>query len=247
MGDLRRREKRDKVISRLEFLLIGLALLIAITVFAFLQSDYFSVAEIRISGNKLIQTEQLLVESQIVKGMNIFRVNLEKTSRILNENPRIKQVNLSRILPNIISIEVEERTPIALIPQGDEFLELDGEGVVLAKGEEVSSYNLPIITGLLVKEGTNFKIEDSDLIQLLEAFSNLSPEELKEISEVNISSKEGLLLYTIDGMQVRLGRPENLTGKVRFFLSILSEIRAKNIRPGYYIDVSERGYSVIKM
>jgi cell division protein FtsQ len=189
----------------------------------------------------------LLTQSQIIKGMNIFRINIEKTARALSEHPRIKQVKLTRLFPSEVRIEVEERQAVALIPHGSEFLEVDGEGIILAKGNEVSCYNLPIITGIKINEEVSDKLTDVDLTQILGAFSGLSPNELREVSEINISSQEGLLLYTIDGMQVRLGRPENLTGKVRFFLSILSEIRANNIRPGYYIDVSERGYSVIKI
>jgi cell division protein FtsQ len=247
MEQIRRSVKKNKIVSGLELVFISLALLIAVTVFAFLQSDYFAIDQIMITGNSVIPSEQLLTQSQIIKGMNIFRINIEKTARALSEHPRIKQVKLTRLFPSEVRIEVEERQAVALIPHGSEFLEVDGEGIILAKGNEVSCYNLPIITGIKINEEVSDKLTDVDLTQILGAFSGLSPNELREVSEINISSQEGLLLYTIDGMQVRLGRPENLTGKVRFFLSILSEIRANNIRPGYYIDVSERGYSVIKI
>lgn len=248
MNQIRRSANKNKIISGLELSIIGLALLIAISIFAFLQSDYFAISEIIITGNKLVSNEQLISQSQIVRGMNIFRVNIEKTSRTLSEHSRLKDVKVTRILPSTISIEVEERNAVALIPYSSQFIEVDGEGYVLAKGNQISSFNLPIITGLEINQDEiNGKLADIDLNQILNAFSMLNPNELKEISEINVSIEEGLLLYTIDGMQVRLGRTENLTGKIRFFLSILSEIRANNIRPGYYIDVSERGYSVIKM
>nr|AIA11047.1 POTRA domain, FtsQ-type [uncultured bacterium] len=96
----------------------------------------------------------VLEAAQIKEGGNIFAVDLGGISRRIEALSQVEDVEVERILPNKISIHVEERRPIAwAAPIGAEshpFNEptsvmLDPRGYALPKSSRTEYVNLPII------------------------------------------------------------------------------------------------------
>ena len=63
-------------------------------VFFVMSLPCFDVEEIVVEGNSLIKSSQIVKESEITKGENIFRLNKKQVKKILIENPYYESVKI---------------------------------------------------------------------------------------------------------------------------------------------------------
>ncbi|WP_058185474.1 cell division protein FtsQ/DivIB [Terracidiphilus gabretensis] len=84
-------------------------------------------------------------------GRNIFFVNLSDRRKQLEQIPWIQRASVMRILPDRIRISVVERTPIAMVRQGQQIGLVDADGVLLTMRAATMTqhhYSFPVITGI---------------------------------------------------------------------------------------------------
>ena len=110
--------------------------------------------------------------------------------------------------------------------------------------------DLPVLTGLSLKE---WKAKDPearallhqalDLLDLLERKKGFS---LKDVSEVHMSKKDGLTLYTLDGgIPIRVGRGE-LEDKLNRLEKVMPDLRNK-LKDVEYLLLDYQRRVVVKM
>ncbi len=121
-------------------------------------SPYFEIKEIRIAGNRDINSKDILSLLNIKKGENIFKVKLNHAIRELRRLNQIKDIDIHRDFPDKIVINITERIPIA---------ELD-------VGYNVHSDRVQLID----KEGTVFLGKPRKIPRVLGAKSSLQRQEL---------------------------------------------------------------------
>ncbi len=223
---------------------IFFVLLFFLAAYVFLQSPLFDVQKIEISGRHRIPKEQLVKLSGVVPGSNIFKLDLRTGEDKINLLPAVKTVKIIRKFPSTVVIDIQEREPTALLPLGKDFIEIDADGVYLKKGN-VYEASLPIITGCKInglKLGS--KVSGTGIDTALKVVSALPDELLHQLSEIHLGNDNKIFIYTLNGVQGRLGSPEEIESKGKMFLQVLNQVSEG--KPIEYIDLTSFKSPVVK-
>ncbi len=116
MGEIaKKKEENSFIVKRrkrkaLKRNIIIFIFLIVILITLSLKLKIFDVETIIVEGNNIISSEEIISTSTLEKGNNIFYINTKKIIKKIHDNPYIKNVKISRRLPNTIILNVEERS-----------------------------------------------------------------------------------------------------------------------------------------
>jgi len=169
----------------------------------------------------------------MVEGMpNLFTVSLKDVSRRLEDHPWIEHVVVRKAFPNRISIQIQERKPIAIL-QLEELYYIDAKGVIFSRVNETDGFNYPFLTGLdrqsLDKEPEETKGLITKALELLLTVEREKVPPLKEISEVHMEKTYGVHCFTkAEGIEIRLGW-DHFDEKVKRLSMIWSDLRKRGI------------------
>lgn len=209
------------------------------------RSSLFEVKEIRVSGNNLLNTETIISVSGLNLGVNIFKLDLKAATENLKIISLVKNVAMSRRLPSVVEITVEERKPSALLSvDSGGFVQVDDGGFYLQKGD-IGKDQLPVLTGFTVDlPAPGEPLKSEALITGLTVINGLPPELVLQLSEVNINV-DRIGVYTLDGIRCHLGSTVDLEQKGRVLINVLDDLKLKGKRIEY-IDLSHAGSPVVK-
>lgn len=209
-----------------------------------LRSPFFEVRSILVQGNQFIDQDKIRSVSDIAPGVNIFKVDLAAAAARIKLIPMVKDVEVARSLPSTVVIGVTERKPIGLLPTGEGFIEVDGEGVYLQKAK-AGAPGLPVVTGInfnLPSPGE--PVNAPGLGDALTAISGLPVAIVAELSEVHIEDDGQMKLYTIEGIECRFGLAEDIQKKGEIFKELLKELGGLKDKINY-IDLSSADKPVV--
>lgn len=219
-------------------------LLLALALFMFTQSAFFAVTQIKVQGVRQLKSQEILKISGLNTGLNIFKANLQEAENKIRLDPLVKGVEIKRQLPSSLLINVTERVAIGLVNDRGEFLQVDGDGILLARATDLGKVNLPIITGAPVKKTAPGDKMDSEEIQAaLLYLKNIPLKITATISEINVRDPNNIKLYTLDGAEVRVGDTGRVTEKINLYEEVIGRNYAQRIQ---YLDISYNGRPVIK-
>jgi len=116
-------------------------------------SDFCNIKEVIIQGNDCLSEDEIFFNSGIKFGENIFKLDLKKSINSLKQEPRIKEVEIKRVIPNKIIISLTEREAAAIVHIGEEYFFSTKEGMVLSKIDRPEEgFALPLLSGLEINE-----------------------------------------------------------------------------------------------
>ncbi|MGO9836505.1 MAG: cell division protein FtsQ/DivIB [Polyangiaceae bacterium] len=110
-------------------------------------SPRFAVTEIEVVGNGRRTTADIVAESGLAVGANVFATDLDAARSKVLSDPWISEATLARRLPGTILMQVTERKPASLVAVGDLFL-AGADGEPFKKLEATDPVDLPLVTGL---------------------------------------------------------------------------------------------------
>lgn len=211
-----------------------LLLLVAIiTGVLFINSSFFSIGSVIVSGNKYVTTEDIYRIAEIPDKINIFRLHTSEIRNRLMNDLRIESVEVLRRFPSTIEITVKERHPVAYLANGYGFIEVDRQGIILAAHKSLKQVNVPMITGTRIENGyVGDKVDNPTIKNILQYLAALDEETLSLLSEINIKSPEQIVIYTVNSVQIRVGKCDRLEEKAKLTQDILKESKDKKL----YID-----------
>lgn len=152
-----------------KMILIGLAL--AIFSWIFLFSPWFRVDKIEILGQVSPETVNIIKQFY---GKNIFLLADRVGERALIEKePGLKRLKIVRGLPNMIRIQVVERTSIANWRSGETWYKVDDDGVVFKIDPEPNQIKITDDQNLPIKIGQ--KIAGREFFDFAEAVAKTLP------------------------------------------------------------------------
>jgi cell division protein FtsQ len=220
-------------------------MLAAFGVYFLLRSDVFAVRSIDVRGVERTNAAELTAASGVKTGVNIWDVNLSAVTNRICENPWIRTASVTRQLPNSLVIQVTERKPVALVVYRTTFVAVDDAGVGLEIFSSLSGQELPLITGPVVTRVVLGRpVEAPGLIAGIRAVLPLSPDVLRQVSEVNIGADGSLTMTLVTRVSVYLGQPDgSLEKRVALLPSILADV-AKQGKSIDYIDLRYEGNPV---
>lgn len=178
-------------------------------------SAFLSVKKIMVSGAVNIPEEKVLALSGLKPGMKIFRISNKKVDTLLSSNPWVESVKLVRNFQGLISLEVIERKPVALVNLG-EISQVDMHGVVLPLVSGVHA-SFPLVSGL--KDTTDFlgrRVIKAEHLKRLKTFfrqvkevdnhmmSKISQVDFSDPDKVRITFQSSPTLFELDAESVAL-------------------------------------------
>lgn len=127
---------------------------------------------------------------------NILRTSLEDRKVELERIPWVKRATVMRLLPDRISVFVEERTPIAFVRQGGHIGLVDQSGVLFDMGSdkvEAESYSFPVVTGIVPADPLSVRAARMRIFQEFTKALDVAGENISaRLSEVDLSNPEDI-------------------------------------------------------
>lgn len=220
-----------------------LALFLAI--YILFRSPLFIIDRVIVQGHSLLNESEIVRASGIVTGLNIFQADLQTATAKIEALPIIKDVRVDRRFPSTIVIKVVERVPVALVVHDGRFVELDEQGYYLRQGR-AGTTGLPVITGIVVQKASPGRpVEGNRLDTALQVMLELPAELRSSLSEVHLGQDQGVVLYTLEGVECQLGLPDQVNQKGDYFLQVQRELEEKG-KIIEYVDFSVINSPVVK-
>ncbi|MBQ2700412.1 MAG: FtsQ-type POTRA domain-containing protein [Clostridia bacterium] len=229
----------------LKTILCLMALLVVIGVI--LHSTLFRVRQIQVYGNVNISAEEVVIQSGLAQGQNIFAIDKAQVERNINANRYLKYQSLRRDYPDMVTLVVYERVPCATFQSlGIQYV-MDKTCMVLEQTEQLTPMtDRVVVTGVQVEQaalGRTLVLRDEEQLQVCQGilYELENQGMLTGISELNVSDLDNLYLVSMDGFSIRLGAYEQIGPKLISYTAVHKEL----VRQGYSggtIDVSAPVY-----
>ena len=214
---------------------LGLALVeVGVLLFA---NPYMHVTRVRVEGAQTLTAQQVFQEARVPRHANIFWMLRQPFGKRLAANPVIDHAERSIRLPNLLVLKVTERQPKAVLAGNGQFWLLDAKAIAYRQidGPLPGVPMVQATSALMPQEVTPGQslhapwLSDAfSLLSLLSASPNLG--DLKIVVDQN----SNLCLNRKDGLQIRLGQPDDLPQK----LALAEAALAAHGNDSAYIDVS---------
>jgi len=124
--------------------------------FVFENPDY-AVREVKYVTDGTLTRQQVLTIGDLAEGRNIFLVNISKTREDIEKMPQVENAEVTRSLPNRLTVTVTERRPIAWVvakptedpTASDKAFLIDARGMLMKSKARLEEYlNFPVISGV---------------------------------------------------------------------------------------------------
>jgi cell division septal protein FtsQ len=214
VGARRPRARRAPQLARAGRLALVLSVVAAVILGAagwVTTSPRFAVTAIEVRGASRVPVARILAAAAIAPGANLWTIDSRAVVARIEGMPEIRRADLVRELPNHVTIVVEERRPFTLVHAG-RLHWMDEDGRVLGEEARAVAPEVPVISGLSEDELATMRTAPGPkaraAIALIRALLRSGSALTAEISEIDMSRAEGPVLYTVDGVEVRLGAEE---------------------------------------
>lgn len=230
------------------WLITGIFLMIAV-LFAFHSTEEFLIKDDRFripepedfaqkSPNLVVEGVHYASPSQIRHvfaqdfGRSLYLVPLQKRRLELLEIDWVEKATVSKIWPNTLKVQVQERIPVAFVhlpPNGkdgmSQFALIDKDGWIL-RPRIASKFTLPVISGIREAESVERRrARVQRVLVMLRSIGHLAD----QISEIDVSDPNDLIVAEhVDGGVINLMLGEdNYSQRLENFLANYNEIKAR--------------------
>ena len=226
------RQRKRRMVSLVSKVLLAVGLVVGIyfgatkaVAMLLLKNPDYNVAELNVETDGVLQPDVVLQAADLHKGENIFMLNLSRATARVEAIPEVQKVQITRQLPNRITIQIVERKPIAWIAAGPGSISredairskntyfIDSRGVLL-QPRQVTSQDayLPLIRGYsggLLTDGQEAEGEEVHAaLDLIHAHQDSLIAARFQIQEIDLSKHFGLEVTDRNGLQVLFGLDE---------------------------------------
>jgi len=173
-----------------------------------LTTPRFGVRHVEVRGAQQLTAARILEAAQIPPGRSLFLLDPRTIARGVEALPEVDRAEVIRELPDRVTVVVEERRPFTLVHAG-RLHWIDEHGRPLGREPQAVTPPAPVISGLSEAELLSMRTAPSgkvrDAIRLIRALLRSNSALAGEISEIDVGSADGPVLYTVEGIEVRLG------------------------------------------
>lgn len=207
---MKQREKKRKKSKISPLIKLLILIVVGVGLYFFASSSFFDVTEFEVKGNSYYSEDEILVMGNCKTGGNIFwGSNCSDIKSRLEKDAYMEKVKVRRILPDKISIELTERKQIAAVVYGDNYVVVDGSGIVLRKTQVEPQITL--LQGLTISKlevGQTIEVEQKvQFRQIMEMLEIMEDSDMY-FKKIEIS-EAGVKAYVLDYL-VCSGTPQNL-------------------------------------
>ena len=202
--------KKQKIIARTfkTTILIGMLIFLGILVKEYsIHIGLFENFEVQIKGNQFVSTSRIQEQLTPYMTQSLLSLNLDDMQDGLSSLDFIETVQISRLLPNILMIQIVESQPMMLITIENENFLMDDNCILLpADGSAISFFPVPIIT--ISNEIESAVGITGDIAEVFQFLLNDYPLFYDNLSEVIISPDKWTFFN--DSKTRIFATPENL-------------------------------------
>lgn len=141
----RRRSERKRSLTRWG-VIVGAVLLLLFLVWLVTLSPVFRVHEVSVEGTKLLTVDEVRAAAAIAEDSSMLTLDTTGVAARLSALPQVRDVDVSRSLPDTVVIRVTERTVVFQRVEGPSFEWVDAEGVIFASSTTPVEGVLPAVT-----------------------------------------------------------------------------------------------------
>jgi cell division septal protein FtsQ len=197
-------------------------------------TPWLQVAEVEVTGAQTVSAAAVRGAAAVAPGANLLGLDVEAIVDRVEALPGVRSARVVRHLPRHVTVVIEEREPYALVnPAGGERLVwIDQEGRLAAPDRRAGPPSLPILSGVRrVVQATDQPTGD-DLrtgLLLLRAVQRTGGRVPARVSEIDVASAQGPILYLEDGAEVRVGT-EDWDERLARLDGVLAELDSRGER-----------------
>ena len=201
----------------------------------FIQTDYFKIREIPVSGDNALLKRDIVNKLEELKGENIVYIDTKKLEKMIKEDARVKSVTIQKIFPSKLKINVEERKLYVYADNGiDKFL-ADSDLNLFGYMTEVRLQGIPtvIYTNEESKKDIKIilsKIKNKDLYDMI-----------SEIKKSDDQKENKYELALIDGVNIIT---DTLVNEKKYDELYKSYEKIKSDQAIQYIDIRFKYFNV---
>ena len=241
-----RAKKKKKRILKLVKWLTTLGIL-AGTIIFFLLSPLFNILEIKVVGNQKITSEKIINMSGIIINENAFKIDTKQAIINILQEPYIEKVEIKRVLPSTIEIQVKERQATFMLEFANGYVYINNQGYMLEISEE--KLEIPIITGYITPVENIVPVNrlQTDDLKKMKAVLKImetarSNEIEKMITKIDISNDRNYtLILEGEGKTAYLGDASNINTRIQYLKLVIEKEQGKRGEVFVNQDVNTEG------
>lgn len=221
---MRHRKRRKRSYTLYYLLLLFFVLISGVTLSL---TVFFNIETITVNGSSLNSAEQIISQSGIKKGDNLFRINPEKAEKMLTNNmDNIDTVRVERKFPSSLVIHVTDAVPTYYVADGGSYTVIsEGKRILdtgVAKEQVKASIRLEGLEVSGFQKGDFIAEKDDNKLELLQKIKQAAVQnELTDITAINLTNDVELSIEIENRLTVRLGNSTELSYKINFAKNII--------------------------
>ncbi len=225
--DFRRRRRAGRW-RTLRWVVLSMLLVAAVGASAWLVlfSSHVTARDVEVSGTATLAEGRVERAARVPVDTPLARVDLDAVRARVESIATVRRAEVSRAWPHAVRIAVTERTPVAVIDQGDGLRAIDVDGVLFGTYDR----RPPGVPLVRTAPGT----ADEALLEGARVIASLPPRVLVQVERVEVASVDEIELVLGTGRRVLWGSAQD-SGQKAEVLAVLLR------RPGQQIDVSVPG------
>lgn len=173
---------------------------------------YFNLRDVEVVGNNRLSRAEVIEASAVESGMNLLTVDLGAIAARLRRHPWVRSASVYRRFPGQIILEIEERTPRAILA-AKKLYYVDDQAEFFTRLLPGDPVHLPLFTGVTDEDIASSSPEIKEMLRcglgLLDLLDRgTSGLEASEVSQFQLHMANGLSLTTRSGQVVILGKSD---------------------------------------
>lgn len=194
-------------------------------------SQVLAVQSVQIRGTGVLTPAQVRSAADVPIGRPLARVDLEAIADRVRTLAPVQDVEVHRIWPDRIGIEVTERTTVAVVEVGGRIRGMDATGV-LFRDYRTAPAAVPMVRA-------DLSVATDALAEAATVAASLPAQLARRVDHIEVATIDEITLHLRDNRVVRWGSAERSAVKARVLSALLS-------RPGRTYDVSVPGQPTVR-
>lgn len=194
--------------------------LVATVAVAATYTPLFAATDIRLRGSEGLPRTEVLSLARIDDRSNVFHLDTGAVERRLERDPRVLEARVITSLPDGLSIEIVQRTPVAVL--GAPEVLVGADGVVIGPARE--AVDLP---ALLAADGG--PVGTGALVTAAATAAALGPVLRRGVDAVIVAPDGGLKVRLAVGFSASFGDATELQAKAASLAALLAWVQEKDV------------------
>lgn len=170
-----------------------------------IESRYFSVREIQVRAGGRVSGNEIVAAAGLSQGMNIWKIDPAAIETKISRHPWVRRVLVHREFPRRVTIDVEERTPRAIVALNKLYY-VDADGLLFKEVDAADDMKFPMLTGLSVEQLSAPDQIMRKRIQEAMHLGELMAQRSHALSEIHFAAPDRLVVYASHfPMALRMG------------------------------------------